>query len=93
MTRILASDLQGLRERSDDLPAFEKFAWVPPLDFLNVCSPRASSAAAFVTSSSLAPLLDGLLGISLIVHSRIGVRFLYSPSFILVFLFRRGNPV
>jgi len=30
------------------------------------------TAAAFVTSGSPAPLLDGLLGISLIVHSHIG---------------------
>jgi succinate dehydrogenase (ubiquinone) membrane anchor subunit len=34
------------------------------------------TAAAFVTSGSPAPLLDGLLGITLIVHSHIGVRFL-----------------
>lgn len=32
------------------------------------------TAAAFVTSGSHAALLDGLLGISLIVHSHIGVR-------------------
>ena len=32
MTRILASDLQGLRERLYDLPAFEKAEWVSPLD-------------------------------------------------------------
>ena len=31
------------------------------------------TTAAFVTSGSSAPLLDGLLGISLIVHSHIGV--------------------
>ena len=34
------------------------------------------TGAAFVTSGSSAPLLDGLLGLSLIVHSHIGVRFL-----------------
>jgi succinate dehydrogenase (ubiquinone) membrane anchor subunit len=34
------------------------------------------TGAAFVTSGSFTPLLDGLLGISLIVHSHIGVRFL-----------------
>ncbi|KAH9986422.1 hypothetical protein BJV77DRAFT_951102, partial [Russula vinacea] len=39
----------------------------------SVCSPRPLSATAFVTSVLSAPLLDGLLGISLIVHSHIGV--------------------
>jgi succinate dehydrogenase (ubiquinone) membrane anchor subunit len=34
------------------------------------------TAAAFVTSGSATPLLDGLLGVGLIVHSHIGVRFL-----------------
>lgn len=34
------------------------------------------TGAAFVTSGSPAPLLDGLLGLSLIVHSHIGVRSL-----------------
>ena len=34
------------------------------------------TAAAFVTSGSHAALLDGLLGISLVVHSHIGVRTL-----------------
>jgi hypothetical protein len=37
------------------------------------------TGAAFVTSGSSAPLLDGLLGLSLIVHSHIGVRFLTTP--------------
>ena len=43
------------------------------------------TAAAFVTSGSPAPLLDGLLGISLVVHSHIGVRapcLPFSPSFL-----------
>jgi len=38
------------------------------------------TAAAFATSGSPTPLLDGLLGISLIVHSHIGVRFPPPPS-------------
>ena len=47
------------------------------------------TAAAFVTSGSHAALLDGLLGISLVVHSHIGVRtlsflFLHPYSFRLV---------
>jgi succinate dehydrogenase (ubiquinone) membrane anchor subunit len=37
-----------------------------------------------VTSGSTAPLLDGLLGITLIVHSHIGVRFL--PLFLFFML-------
>ena len=38
------------------------------------------TTAAFVTSGSPAPLIDGLLGVSLIVHSHIGVRlFVLSP--------------
>jgi len=38
------------------------------------------TAAAFVTSGSHAALLDGLLGISLVVHSHIGVRpYISSP--------------
>ena len=54
---------------------------------LSVSSPRALSAAAFVTSVLSAPLFDDLLGISLIVHSHIGVRFFYNPSsFIFVYL-------
>ena len=32
------------------------------------------TAAAFVTSGTNYPVLDGILGISLIVHSHIGVR-------------------
>lgn len=41
------------------------------------------TGAAFVTSGSPTPLLDGLLGISLIVHSHIGVRFLTTlPDFL-----------
>lgn len=32
------------------------------------------TAAAFVTSGTNYPILDGLLGISLVVHSHIGVR-------------------
>ena len=32
------------------------------------------TAAAFVTSGSHYPVLDGLLGISLVIHSHIGVR-------------------
>ena len=36
------------------------------------------TTAAFVTSGSPAPLLDGLLGVSLIVHSHIGVRVFFS---------------
>jgi len=43
------------------------------------------TGAAFVTSGSSTPLLDGLLGLSLIVHSHIGVRFLTTHSFILFF--------
>ena len=44
--------------------------------------------AAFVTSGTSTPLLDGLLGISLIVHSHIGVCFLYYPPlFILNFAY------
>jgi succinate dehydrogenase (ubiquinone) membrane anchor subunit len=39
------------------------------------------TGAAFVTSGSFTPLLDGLLGISLIVHSHIGVRFLQHSLF------------
>ena len=38
------------------------------------------TTAAFVTSGSPAPLLDGLLGVSLIVHSHIGVASLFSLS-------------
>jgi succinate dehydrogenase (ubiquinone) membrane anchor subunit len=33
------------------------------------------TAAAFVTSGSAYPVLDGLLGISLVVHSHIGVSY------------------
>ena len=36
------------------------------------------TAAAFVTSGSSAPLLDGILGVSLVMHSHIGVRPSYS---------------
>jgi succinate dehydrogenase (ubiquinone) membrane anchor subunit len=32
------------------------------------------TAAAFVTSGSSYPVLDGLLGLSLVMHSHIGVR-------------------
>jgi len=32
------------------------------------------TAAAFVTSGSNYPILDGILGVSLVVHSHIGVR-------------------
>lgn len=35
------------------------------------------TAAAFVTSGSAYPVLDGLLGISLVVHSHIGVSVEY----------------
>lgn len=41
------------------------------------------TAAAFVTSGSAYPVLDGLLGISLVIHSHIGVRpilYLVVPS-------------
>jgi hypothetical protein len=37
------------------------------------------AAAAFVTSGSPMTLFDGLLGISLIIHSHIRVRFLTTP--------------
>lgn len=36
------------------------------------------TAAAFVTSGSAYPVVDGLLGISLVVHSHIGVSFFLS---------------
>ena len=39
------------------------------------------TAAAFVTSGSSAPLLDGLLGVGLIVHSHIGVRLSLSSPY------------
>ena len=32
------------------------------------------TVAAFITSSSSFPLLDGILGVSLVMHSHIGVR-------------------
>jgi succinate dehydrogenase (ubiquinone) membrane anchor subunit len=53
------------------------------------------TAAAFVTSGSPTPLLDGLLGISLIVHSHIGVRllFLYTPSLNCLLTLAGGYPV
>ena len=40
MMRILSSDPQfeGLRERHDDLPAFEKAEWVPPWTFERLLS-------------------------------------------------------
>jgi succinate dehydrogenase (ubiquinone) membrane anchor subunit len=49
------------------------------------------TAAAFVTSGSTAPLLDGLLGISLIAHSHIGVRFLTIPLFSIFFAYFAGE--
>jgi succinate dehydrogenase (ubiquinone) membrane anchor subunit len=53
------------------------------------------TGAAFVTSGSFTPLLDGLLGISLIVHSHIGVRFFsyHTPSFINLSSSAGGNSV
>lgn len=54
------------------------------------------TGAAFVTSGSFTPLLDGLLGISLIVHSHIGVRSLttlHLSSFFNTSLIPRGLSV
>jgi succinate dehydrogenase (ubiquinone) membrane anchor subunit len=48
------------------------------------------TAAAFVTSGSPTPLLDGLLGVGLVVHSHIGVRNRFS-SYLYVFLFNTRN--
>ena len=42
------------------------------------------TAAAFVTSGSQYPVLDGLLGVSLVMHSHIGVRYSYLPDWLKV---------
>lgn len=42
------------------------------------------TAAAFVTSGSNYPIVDGLLGISLVMHSHMGVRSVYN---LLIFSF------
>lgn len=39
------------------------------------------TAAAFVTSGTNYPVLDGLLGIGLVVHSHIGVRLIFPFDF------------
>ena len=102
MTRILSSDpeFERLRERPDDLPASsEKAEWVSPWTF-----ERLLSTALVRRRLRDLRLRDLRLVratprwptrcISLIVHSHIGVRFLYNPSsFIFVYLFRRENLV
>ena len=51
-----------------------------PFEHLLAASLIPLTTAAFVTSGSPVPLLDGLLGVSLILHSHIGVASLFSVS-------------
>ena len=87
------SDLQGHRERPDNLPALERVALVSPtaLELLLSACLVSPTAVAFVTSVSPTLLLDGLLGISLIIRSHIGVRFLTFPLFHLPVYSAGGN--
>jgi hypothetical protein len=47
---------------------------------VGLASPRLA-AAAFVTSGSLSPLLDGILDIGFVVHSHIWYAFSYNILF------------